>query len=582
LQKQVPDIFLSYSRNDSAKALALAEELRTNGMDVWIDQYGIEGATSWSKEIAEAIQTCHTMVLLLSSTALASKNVAKELSVATELDKRIVPVQIEPVELRGEFLYHLASLQRVKIADLDGIVRAIGKTSSDALRTQTIPVRPVDDRKSLMILPFQDLSPTADNQWFADGIVNELIASLSKVKSLRITDRQTTSEFRRYNGQLVSYAHQMNVRYFVQGDVRKFGDQIKISCSLLDMQTGDHLWQDSHKGTMNDIFDIQEVVTRKVVDGLKIHLIPSEAQQLARKGTTNPESYEMYLKAEQFFSTNTKTGVEYAMKAIERGLELDPNYALAMLRRAMILITYYREYRGSAALLEESEQLLERAKQQISPEEDWRVLGVPAHLAFARGQLVEAESMMRRNIAIDPTDVFRVHALAFFLYSLGRHDESRVELEKVLTLAPDSYQWARQAVGLAWATERRDLKEEYARRFIHLFLRRIQTMPDDDDANITYGLLLFYLGRIDEAREHAALIHDEHVDKTHSYMNLACLCTLLGQPERAVRILRLSAVRAPDPSHLSWLENSELISLRDNEDFIRMSEEWKARYTHNG
>lgn len=576
------NIFISYSRSDSDHALALVERLRSSGMSVWIDQQGIEGATSWSKEIAEALEACHTMVLLLSSTAIASKNVAKELSVATQLDKRIVPVQIERVELRGEFLYHLASLQRVKISDLDGIVRAIGKTASDALRIQTAPLRSGDDRKSLMILPFQDLSPTADNQWFADGIVNELIASLSKLKSLRVTDRQTTTEYKRYTGHLVSYASQMNIRYFVQGDVRKFGDQIKISCSLLDIQTGDHLWQDSHKGTMNDIFDIQEDVTRKVVDGLKIHLIPSEEQLLARKGTTNPESYEMYLKAEQFFTKNTKTGVEYAMKAIERSLELNPNFALAMLRRAMILITYCVEYGGSATLLDESEALLERAELQISPAEDWRVLGVPANLAFARGQLVEAESILRQNLAIDPTDIFRIHSLSFFFYRIDRFEEARVQIEAVVNLAPDSYRWARQAVGIAWTIGRRDLKEEYARRFIHLFLQRVQTMPDDDDASVSYGLLLFYLGRIEEAREHAALIPDEHVTLTHSYMNLACLCALLGKPERAIRILRLSAVNDPDPSHLSWLENNELSSLRDHEDFIRMSEEWKARYTHNG
>lgn len=270
------------------------------------------------------------------------------------------------------------------------------------------------------------------------------------------------------------------------------------------------------------------------------------------------------------------------MKAIERSLELDPNFALAMLRRAMILITYCREYGGNSTLLDESEALLERSKEQISPEEDWRVLGVPAHLAFARGQLVEAESILRQNVAIDPTDIFRVHSLSFFLYNMGRLEEARIQLEAVVDLAPDSYRWARQAVGLAWATGRRDLKEEYARRFIHLFLGRMQTMPDDDDARVSYGLLLFYLGRVEEAREHAALIPDEHVTLTHSYMNLACLCALLGQPERAIRILRLSAANDPDPSHLSWLENNELSSLRDHEDFIRMSEEWKTRYKHNG
>src|SRR5579883_2776529 len=271
------DIFISYSRNDSAKALTLAEQPRASGMDVWIDQHGIEGATSWSKEIANALQVCHTMLLLLSPTAVTSKNVAKELSVATQLDKRIVPVQVIRTQLEGEFLYHLSPLQRVKIEDFDGIVRAISGAERPARAAR--PQQPIDDRKSLMILPFEDLSPTGDNQWFADGIVSELINALSKVKSLRLTDTQATKEFKNYKGQLPAYAATMQIRYFVQGDVRKFGDQIKISARLLDIDTGDHLWQDSLKGTMNDIFDIQEKVAEKVVEGLKLHLASDEKQK---------------------------------------------------------------------------------------------------------------------------------------------------------------------------------------------------------------------------------------------------------------------------------------------------------------
>src|SRR5207244_1747207 len=95
-----------------------------------------------------------------------------------------------------------------------------------------------DPRKSLMILPFEDLSPTGDNGWFADGIVSEMISALSNVKALRIADNQATKEFKKYNGQLVTYAREMQIRYFVQGDVRKFGDNIKITSRLLDIETG--------------------------------------------------------------------------------------------------------------------------------------------------------------------------------------------------------------------------------------------------------------------------------------------------------------------------------------------------------
>ncbi len=120
----------------------------------------------------------------------------------------------------------------------------------------------------------------ADNEWFADGIVNELVTVLSNVKALRVIDQQTTKEYKNFKGRLATYAREMSIRYFVQGDVRKFADQIKISCKLLDIETGDHLWQDSMKGTMNDVFDIQEQVAEKVVDGLKVHLASDEKKNL--------------------------------------------------------------------------------------------------------------------------------------------------------------------------------------------------------------------------------------------------------------------------------------------------------------
>src|SRR5665213_2086061 len=266
-QKHMPDIFISYSRKDAVQALELAERLRAEGMGVWIDQRGIEAATSWSGEIADAIRGAKAFVLLLSASSTESPNVKKELGVATEVGCSLVPVEIETMELNRDFLYHLAGLQRVAIADFEGIVRALTKLgigSGEAgepghYRSGAVPAPPKDSRKSLMILPFEDLSPTADNQWFADGIASELISALSNVKSLRLADNQATKEFRSYHGQLTTYAHTMNIRYFVQGDVRKFGDQIKISSRLLHIETGDHLWQDSMKGPRHDHLSIQAV-----------------------------------------------------------------------------------------------------------------------------------------------------------------------------------------------------------------------------------------------------------------------------------------------------------------------------------
>jgi adenylate cyclase len=177
-----------------------------------------------------------------------------------------------------------------------------------------------------MILPFEDMSPTGDNGWFADGLGAELISALSNVKSLRVSDQQATKDYKRYQGTLPNYAKEMSIRYFIQGSVRKFGDQIKITSALLDIESGDQLWQDSMKGTMEDIFDIQEKVAEKVVEGLKVHLAHDEKKKLAERGTENAEAYELYMKANEYFNRQTKEGFRLAGQLFTEAIKLDPGY----------------------------------------------------------------------------------------------------------------------------------------------------------------------------------------------------------------------------------------------------------------
>src|SRR5665213_383181 len=313
------DIFISYSRQDSEQAQLLTELLASAGLSVWIDKSGIEVATSWSGEIVDAIEGCKAFIVLLSTASTESTNVIKEVALASEKKKKILPLDLEPVPLPRDLQYHLAGIQRAPMTNIDAVIRALAKLGLEATGAPSYSVvagsprlagdktsagagtAPLQDsRKSLMILPFEDLSPTADNQWFADGIVSEMISALSNVKALRVTDQQTTKEFKNFKGHLTTYAKEMSIRYFIQGSVRKFEDQIKITSALLDIETGDHLWQDSMKGTMNDIFDIQESVAAKVVEGLKVHLASDEKKKLAERGTENAEAYELYMKADEY------------------------------------------------------------------------------------------------------------------------------------------------------------------------------------------------------------------------------------------------------------------------------------------
>src|ERR1035437_7726542 len=168
------DIFISYSREDAAQAEQLAELLASAGLSCWIDKSGIDLATSWSREIVQAIDGCKAFVVLLSTSSIESINVQKEVSLAAEKRKKILPLDLEPVALSEELQYHLAGIQRAPMTNIDAVIRALAKLGLAATQAPSIKiVKETDSRKSLMILPFEDLSPTGDNQWFADGLATE-------------------------------------------------------------------------------------------------------------------------------------------------------------------------------------------------------------------------------------------------------------------------------------------------------------------------------------------------------------------------------------------------------------------------
>jgi hypothetical protein len=164
------DVFISYSRHDWGRALELAELLQRSGVSTWIDQQGIEGASSWSKEIVEAIDSCKVFLILLSVSSLESDNVARELSLAFEAKRPILPVDLEEVVLPTSVRYQLAGIQRVPFIEAARILAALSKlgVAQQARTTVTQPDTFRDKRASLMILPFEDLSPSKDNEWFVE------------------------------------------------------------------------------------------------------------------------------------------------------------------------------------------------------------------------------------------------------------------------------------------------------------------------------------------------------------------------------------------------------------------------------
>jgi adenylate cyclase len=553
----MPDIFISYSSKDREQADLLTELLASAGLSVWIDKSALNAASSWSKEIVQAINECRVFVVLLSPSSLESHNVIKEVSLASEKRKKILPLDLEPVQLTEDFEYQLAGIQRAPMTNIDAIIRALGKLGLEATGAPVAPKivkQESDGRKSLMILPFEDLSPTGDNGWFADGIVNELIAALSNVKSLRVADQQATKDYKRYTGTLPNYAREMSIRYFIQGDVRKFGDQIKITSSLLDIESGDHLWQDSLRGEMKDIFEIQESVAKKVVEGLKIHLASDEKQKLAERGTQNAEAYEFFMKAKEYFARGTKEAQQIATQLYSEAVALDPGYIHARVNKANALASLYRVYDRDPKLLEQAFAILQDVK-RMKP--DFLSVNDPLALILAlQGKLEEAERTALDYVQNAPQHYNSHRSLGFFYVETGQHAKAIGPYEESLRLAPDDLMTISALTDACAEANENEKKRHWAEIAIPMYRKMLRLFPDDEETRVSYAILLYNAGREEEAKATARELDNLRDGRT--LYNTAYLLMMLKDYPSSLAVFR-KAIEAG----FRWMQGIETFLDRD-------------------
>jgi adenylate cyclase len=499
------DIFISYSRKDSPEALALAEQLRREGMSVWIDQHGIGGASEWAAEIAKAIRDSSSILLLISEHSVSSDAVQKEVALASSRKKPILPVVLRRTVLPVSLEYHLAGIQRVRYEDTAGILTALRDIAAGG-RLQSI----LDSRPGILALPFEDLSPEQDNGWFSDGLTSELISVLSKIKSIRVIDWKTALVYKGARGHTRDIARELDVRYFLEGNVRKFGEQIKISCELLDIDTGEYLWHYAHRGVFADIFQIQEDVATKVAQGLKLHLTYEEQRRVAARATQNAEAYELFLKASECYFLWTRERMQAAVDLSDKAISLDPDFAEARKMKAMALCNLYRIWDRNAQHLADAEALYSQAN-KLDP--NLPVANQLIMLYIMQGRMSEAERLARQNVNDSREDFYAHFMLGFLFYNTGRMLEAAEAYEGSILMRPDyrmSYWNLCEALDRASERER---CTKWAERALPLFQKWSVLHPEDQFAQVQYAFMLMLAAQIEASRNAMrAIIESKNVD----------------------------------------------------------------------
>ena len=464
-------IFLSYARDDVEAAKQLAACISEAGHDVWWDRH-LHGGSRFAAEIEQALKDAEAVVVLWSEHSLGSAWVQDEAAEGRD-SGRLVPVSLGSAKPPLGF----RQFQTIDVGVWDGTGSpdAIGDLLEAIRRTCGNDTRPKgaersekaaekQKRPSVCVLPFINMSGEPEQEYFSDGITEDIITDLSKVSALSVVARNTAFTFKGQSVDVKEVAKTLGVTYVLEGSVRKAGNRVRITAQMIDGAEGDHVWADRYDRDLTDIFEIQDEISKAIVDALKIKLLPEEKKAIEHRGTTNVEAYNLYLMArQQWVSGNfgDPRRDEAIVRVCKQATRLDPNYAQA-----------------------------------------WALMALAqAELRFVHGKDENALPAADRALELN-SDLPEAHCIkARYLEEEGRADEAEKQLRTALKLDPDSWEVNRE-------TARMLFRRGHAREAIPFFQKAASLMESDWHNPLMLTTCLGCIGDQPELRKAAQMVLD--------------------------------------------------------------------------
>jgi adenylate cyclase len=592
---QSADVFISYSREDKDRVLDLVAKLRNAGVGVWIDQSGIDGAALWGEAIVNALASAKVLLLMVTEAAGRSHNVAKEVVLTSERKGHILPIMLEPTTIPASLKYPLAGIQHIEYfqgdadENLRSILRALQAVGVSIAATQAA-AKPAGESRpavaasmpaaggtehsiepgALAVLPFDNISPDKETDYFSDGLTEELIARLSLVREIELVSRWASMQHKGRGQDVRAIGNELGARYIVGGSVRRFQESVRITVQLVDVATNRQLWGNTYKGKLDDIFDIQEQVAQQIVEALKLKLSFSEKVSLTKRQTVNAQAYDLYLRGQEHLYRLTKRSSEYAIQLFEKAIELDPRFAAAYAGCSSAYGQVYQQFSRQEKFREKAQELSFKALMYDNNlPEAYRAMGLSY---FLWGKFEEAAASCKKAIEIDPDDFIAHWTLGRICFTEGKLEQALELFRRVSEIKPGFYaghvDLAQTLMGLGRAEE----AEVVYRNLLQLFPNYLLQNPDDSRARLIYANQLGRVGHRDQALQECAKALELSPGDPVMHYNAACMYANLGETGQTLVALR-QAIEA-GYTNFGWMRNDpDFTALRENSEFLDLMQE---------
>jgi len=446
--------------------------------------------------------------------------------------------------------------------DTAEVLRAI-----ETVRTELDSTASATKTKAIAVLPFTNMSNDSENEYFSDGLTEELILNLSRLKDIRVVSRTTSMQYKGTKKDIKTIGRELGARYMLEGSVRKYQDNIRITAQLIDVESDTQLWAEAFKGTLADVFDIQEKVSKQIVDALMVKLTPTEKVVLAKRSTDNPEAFDLNLRARNFLTRYTKNDINAAIQLFNRAIELDVRYAAAYAGLSESYASLYFFYERNGLWLERS---VEAGLKALAY--DPTLSDAYASLALAyfnQKSIDEAIKAGHRAIELDSNNHIAHWILGRIYHSTDRDHESVELFRKAIALNPDLY----SAYGdLRMVYERlgeMDKWKETLQQSMLMFPRYLSKHPEDARAHMFFALALGLVNRTDDSKREAAKALELNPSDPLMLYNATCFYARLGEKQLAVKTLRDAFTAGYE--NFEWAKrDSDLENIRNEPEYIEL------------
>ena len=470
-----------------------------------------------------------------------------------------------------------ADLKRLKRSLLSNSSRQPAAEKADSSHVHATSTAPTN--KSVAVLYFENQGGSKEDEYLRDGITEDVLTELSKIRGLNTFSRATVLAFRDKSVTPAQIGQQLGAAYVLTGTLRRAGARLRINTQLVDTRTDFPVWSERFDREMKDVFEVQDEIARKIAEALRVTLSPQELEALAVKPTENLQAYDLYLRGKRYARRQTRQDLEFALQMFENAVAMDPSFALAYAACANACAMFYCNFSRDQLWVERAREASGKAVAlrwdlpEVQVSQAWVLYAAELH--------DEAVRMVRKAIERRRDCEGAYYLLCRSLFAAGRHQEVLDVAESAIEASGEDYNVYVPILNAAGALDEEELGLNISRRFIAALENHLKQVPEDPRARVLLGVNYARTGREDDAVRELNLAITLRANEASILYNAACaFCTLKRKPE-ALDALR-KAWEAGFHDSVWARRDPELVMLHGDPDFERLYPEKPATPSASG